>query len=197
MKIGNYDLSFRKIIPNTAIHPDYKTLVQFAFEIDGLKYYEFKNLLDMPTERYRKLQTIVTECDWRMSTEEIKEFIKLQKEAINQGKLTDAYEVVQIFEYCINLYMETDLMMKLFSCVFFTIEEDLTDYDFEIAEEKIKAFTKHGVPAFFLNQPIQKYLPLKDISSQDLLVFLKLTNAKKEYLSSIMSKIKKNLNVKD
>ena len=197
MKIFNYDISINKIVQRSAIHPDFKKKIDYAFTIEGVDYYEFSNLIDMPQERYKQFQDLATQCDWRMSPEEIKDLVALQKEAVNKGKLTDIMELIQGFEYCISMYMETDLFLMLFSCVFFTKDEDLTEWDYDLGIQKMEAFKKHGVPDFFLHQPVQKYLPLNDISRQDLEVFSKQTDVKKEYLQSIKSKVAKSIGISE
>lgn len=177
----------------TALHPEYKKSIQYAFTIDGEDYYEFINLGDMPQERYKKFNDLATQCDWRMSIDDLKDLLDLQKKAVNKGKLTDIMETVNAFEYCLSIYLETDLFMILFSCLFFTKDEDLTDYDHDLGVIKTAKFTKQGIPSFFLSEPVKKYLPLTDISEQDIAVFSKQTNVKKEYLQSTKLRILKNL----
>ena len=177
----------------TALHPDYKKSIQFAFTIEGQDYYEFTTLSDMPQERYKKFNDLATQCDWRMSIDDLKELLDLQKKAVNNGKLTDIMEIVNAFEYCLTIYIETDLFMVLFSCLFFTKDEDLTDYDYDIGVIKTELFKKHGIPSFFLMQPVKKYLPLTDISSQDIEVFSKQTSVKREFLQSTKLRVLKNL----
>ena len=189
-----FGLVLSKPKAKTALHPQYKTLTEFAFKIDGVEYYEFATLGDMPPERYKKMQDIMVQCDWRMTIDDIKELVKLQRDAVNKGKLTDVVEVIQGFEYCLGLYLETDLFMMLFSCVFFTLDEDLSDYDYDIGAKKIEAFKKHGIPDFFLKTPVKKWLPVTDISKQDIETFSKMTSVKRSYLLSLKQKVMKNIN---
>jgi len=196
MKVFNYDISITKIKPRTAIHPDIKKKTVFAFTIDGVDYYEFENLIDMPIERYKQFQDLATQCDWRMSIDEIKNLVKAQKEAVNKGKLTDIMEVIQGFEHCLSIYMETDLFMMLFSCVFFTKDENIYEWDYDIGIEKMEVFKKHGIPDFFLREPVKKYLPVTDISKQDLEVFSRQTNVKKDYLQSILQRVSQSTETK-
>jgi hypothetical protein len=52
MRIGKYEI--RKVRTNaTCLHPEFKTVTEFAFEIDGKEFYQFKNVLDMPALRYQ------------------------------------------------------------------------------------------------------------------------------------------------
>ena len=193
MKLFNYDISITKIKPKTAIHPDYKTLIEFAFELDGKKYYEFKNISDMPKDRFIRANEFLINCEWSLSTNDLKEFIQLMDKSLEKGNITEIARVNNALSYSVDLFMDTDIYLKLFSCVFFTVDEDLTDYDFDIGQEKIKAFKKHGIPGFFLNQPIKKYLPQINISKQHIETFSKLTNVKKDYLRTVKSKVIGNL----
>jgi hypothetical protein len=193
MKLFNYDISITKIKPRTAIHPDYKTLIEFAFELDGKKYYEFRNISDMPKDRFIRANEFLINCEWSLTTDDLKEFIQLMDKSLEKGNITEIARVNNALSYSVDLFMDTDIYLRLFSCVFFTVDEDLTDYDFDIGAEKIKAFKKYGIPDFFLNQPIKKYLPQIDISKQHIETFSKLTTAKKDYLHTVKSKVIGNL----
>jgi hypothetical protein len=181
----------------TALHPEYKKSIQFAFTIDGEDYYEFTNLGDMPQERYKKFNDLATQCDWRMSIDDLKDMLALQKKAVNKGKLTDIMDILNAFEYCLSIYIETDLFMVLFSCLFFTKDEDLTDYDYDLGVIKTAKFKQNGIPSFFLSEPVKKYLPQVDISEQDMKVFSGQTSVKKEYLQSTIQRVSKNLELQE
>lgn len=171
-------------IPNkaTCLHPLLKTVTEFAFEIDGKEYYTFKNLLDMPAPRYQRVEEFIREAEMRITSKDLLDMIELMKAAINKGKLVDVVVFLNSIENLSTQYIETDTYYRLFSCIFFDLEENIMDYDFDYNEPKIELFKAQPATSFFFSQPMRKYLPAVDISEQDLAIFLKQTSANKKFL---------------
>jgi len=192
MRIFGYEI--RKVKDNkTCLHPVFKTVTEFAFEIDGKEFYQFKNMLDMPAPRYQRIQEFIREAEMRITSKELNETVDLVKDALNKGKVTDAIVLLTIIENLSNLYIETDTFYRLFTCLFFDLDEDITDYDFDYNEDKIKLFKSQPATAFFFNQPMKRYLPQIDISVEDLEVFLKQTKVSEQYASKLKSDYTKNM----
>ena len=192
MRLFGYEI--RRVNKNTVngvpkvaacLHPIHKTVTEFAFEVDGKEFYTFKNLLDMPQRRYQRCMEFIREAEMRITSTELLELIGLIKDALNKGKITDSIIFLGAIENLTSQYLETDTYYRLFSCVFFDMEENLLDYDYDYNEYKIELFKKQPSTGFFFNQPMKKYLPQTDISVKDLEVYLKLTSANKEYLQKI------------
>ncbi len=191
MRIFGYEI--RKVKDNkTCLHPVFKTATEFAFEIDGKEFYQFKNMLDMPAPRYQRIQEFIREAEMRITSKELNETIDLVKDALNKGKITDAIVLLTIIENLSNLYIETDTFYRLFTCLFFDLDEDITDYDFDYNDDKLKLFKSQPATAFFFNQPMKSYLPQIDISAQDLEVFLKQTKVNSDYIQKLKSDYIKN-----
>ena len=191
MRLFGYEI--RKIKNNlTCLHPQVKTLTEFAFDIEGKEFHTFKNLLDMPAPRYQRIQEFIREAEMRITSKDLLDFIEIIKDAINKGKITDAVIFLGAMENLTSQYIETDTFYRLFTCLFFDLDEDITDYDFDYNESKIELFKSQPVTSFFFSQPMKKYLPQIDISEQDLEVFLKQTNAHRDYIQQIKSDYIKN-----
>lgn len=192
MRIFGFEL--RRVKDNkTCLHPVFKTVTEFAFEIDDKEFYQFKNMLDMPAPRYQRIQEFIREAEMRITSKELNETVELVKDALNKGKITDAIVLLTIIENLSNLYIETDTFYRLFTCLFFDLEEDITDYDFDYNEDKIRLFKSQPATAFFFNQPMKRYLPQIDISEADLEVFLKQTKVSEQYASKLKSDYTKNM----
>ena len=192
MKIFGYEI--KRI--NTKVHQlhrDYKTVIEFAFEIDGVKYYEFKNILDMPSIRYKKCMEFIREAEMSITSSDLVELIKMSMDYINKGNLARSIIIQNGITNLASQYMETDTFYRLFSCCFFDLEEDLTDYDYDYNELKIKSFKTETIPDFFLKEPIKRYIPQPNILPKDLLVFSKITKTNKEHLQKIKSEYIKGL----
>jgi len=186
MRIFGYEI--RKVKNSlTCLHPLIKSATEFAFDIDGKEFWTFKNMLDMPTSRYQRIQEFIREAEMRITSQDLTDFIELIKDALNKGKITDAIIFLSAVENLTSQYIETDTFYRLFTCLFFDLDEDITDYDFDYNEDKLKLFKSQPATAFFFSQPMKKYLPQIDISEQDLEVFLKQTSVNHEYIQKIKS----------
>jgi len=179
--------------PHTALHPDFKTLTEFAFKIKGVSYYGFKNAQDMPPRRFETMNQFIKEVDMRIDAKDILEDLELIKKAADKGLLSSIIGIVNGLEYRVDQYIETDTFYRLFSCAYFTLEEDLSDYDYDVNDEKIKLFKSEPPGDFFFMTPIRKYLPQTDISSKDFLNFSKLTKRNKLNAEKIRSDVMKKV----
>lgn len=189
-----FGLEIRRVKKNvTCLHPQMKSYTEFAFEIDGKEFWKFKNMLDMPAPRYQRVMEFIREAEMRITSQDLTELIGLIKDALNKGKITDAVIFLNAIENLTGQFIETDTFYRLFTCLFFDLDEDVTDYDFDYNEDKIKLFKSQPQTAFFFTQPMREYLPQIDISDRDLEVFLKQTNVHKEYLQKIRSEYIKNI----
>ena len=192
MRLFGYEI--RKVNTNiTCLHPQVKTLTEFAFDIEGKEYYQFKSLFDMPAPRYQRIQEFIREAEMRITSKDLLELLKLTKEALNSGKITDSVLLLTGIENLTSQYIETDTFYRLFTCLFFDLEEDITDYDFDYNDVKLELFKSQPKTAFFFSQPMKRYLPQIDISEQDLEVFLKQTEVNKQYIQEIKSNYIKSI----
>ena len=186
MRLFGYEV--RKVKSNlTCLHPVMKSLTEFAFDINGKEYWQFKNLLDMPAPRYQRIQEFIREAEMRITSQELNDMIELIKDALNKGRITDAVIFLNGIENLTNQFIETDTFYRLFSCLFFDLDENITDYDFDYNDEKIKLFKSQPQVGFFFSQPMKRLLPQIDISESDLDTFLKQTSVHKEFLQKIKS----------
>ena len=170
-----------------SLHPDHNVTVQFAFELKGVKYYEFKNLLDAPTLRYKKVMEFIREAELSITSNELVELIKMSMDYLDKGNASKSIVIQNTILNLASQFMEADTFYRLFSCVFFTLEEDVTDYDYDYNEQKIVDFKSEKIPDFFLKEPIKRYLPQPNISEQDLNTFLRITKANRSHLQQIKS----------
>ena len=177
----------------TAIHPEYKQYVEFAFQIEGRDFYMYKDILNMFPLRLNRCRQFINEAEMRITSKDHLKLIEELKTKIDAGKLGDAYVLANTLEMLSNQFIETDTYYRLFSCLFFDLEEDLTDYDYEYNQDKIDLFKKQPKTAFFLTKPMSDYLPQSNISEEDFTVFLEQQTRARQYLQ----KIKSNYTISD
>ena len=168
----------------TCLHPIMKSVVEFAFEIDGKEYWQFKNVIDTPAKRFQRLNEFMREAEMRITGKELVEMNELIKDALNKGKHTDAVVLLNAVNNLTSQFIETDTFYRLFTCVFFDLEEDIMDYDYDYNEPKIESFKAQPQTAFFFSQPMSVFLPGTNLSQQDLQVYLNLTTAHKQHLQN-------------
>jgi hypothetical protein len=94
------------------------------------------------------------------------------------------------------LVSDYDLILRLASILYFDENESHLTYDEGYNEKKIKEWKKLKVEAFFLNVPLQQFLPQLDLLKVDSVQFTNLTKAesklKIEHLERIISSITPN-----
>ena len=173
----------------TALHKDNKKLTEFAFEIEGTKFYHFKNYLDMPVLRYSKLNEFIREAELRMTRDDLKEYLESIVSALEQGKIIDVSKFITLIDFRLDSFLELGTYYRLFSCAFFTEDEDLTIYDVDYNDWKIEQFKKEPAHSFFLRSPMKELLPPADLSEEDIKTFLKAQNVSKQYEQKIRSSV--------
>lgn len=159
---------FLKPKTNTAIHPDYKTLIQKVAKVKGRQLYQFKNLLDMPHDRYNKATRFVTEFDMRIDADILKKSIQDCLKYSNEGNFTKVIGILNLLEEHTNMLISIEASYRLASCIYFWKDENLNDYDFEIGDEKVTLFKEIGFDSFFLSKPMNNFIPAINLSQQDL-----------------------------
>lgn len=174
----------------TMLHPEYKNLIEHAVTIKGVELYTFKNLEDMNVKRWQRLNEFLREVELRMTKKELNEYLEMVEIICNQPevKIVEIIKLTQAIRAATDLFLETETMYRLASIVYFTKDEDLTDYDFDWGEEKIRMFKTEPIGDFFLSNPMKKLLPQSDISASALRTFSKLTEAKLLLLSQLKSR---------
>ena len=185
MKILGFEIRKIQKGRKTCLHPEFKTLTKFAFDIDGREFYEFASILDMPPARYFKAEELIREAQMCITVSDLKEILIESINGLNKGEITKSILLQNAILHRCDQFLETDTYYRLFSCLFFDLEEDLTDYDYDYNVEKIELFKNDPIGSFFLRMPMKKYLPQADISAEDLAIFLKQSEVSRKYLQKI------------
>ena len=178
-------------------HPEQKRdytnkAIKKVFKINGVQYYEFKNNMDMPWQRYLQLQQFIDEANTRISNKELIDYLNIFNEAANTGIYTTVAIINEDIQRRINMILNIDIMYSMFACVFFNLEdgEDLTEFDYDFNEEKIKLFKQQNVGDFFLQEPIRRFFPQLDLSRQNLKTLLKMSQVEEKRLSKLKETVK-------
>lgn len=173
-------------------HPELFDKVEASFKAGGKQYYTFKKDTTIRYGRYLILQAFLQEVNFRMSTDTLKNYIKVITEQINGSKGTinigNALEYLGHMKNLTELAFEPDTVYRLASCLFFDDSEDLRTWDKTHNEEKIRAWRALGTLDFFYDKLFQELTGLKSISQTAITDYLeKVGDLKKSYDSAILS----------
>ena len=177
-----------KGIPNTSIHPQYKTLIQEVREIDGRMLYQFKDLLDMPHNRYNSCMRFRTEVNMKIDADILSKSIEDGLKFADEGKISKLIGILTLLQEHTKMLISNESSYALASCVYFWEDENLDEYDFEIGDEKIKLFKEIGLESFFLSKPMNNFLPPMTISAD---VLQACSHYEKELRSLLSNQLKK------
>ena len=141
----------KKKEPQYLIRDDIKRLTKYVLTIsDGnqdIDFYEFETMYDMPAKRFAHFNDFLEDYHRGMSNEDLifnlKEAIK-EIESNEISGITNANIRLKWMRARSEISNDSDLIMKVLSCALFTRQENLLDYDYDLAEWKIKLFDRRG-----------------------------------------------------
>lgn len=177
----------------TALHPDLKKLTRHIGDIedeDGTIYplYEFETLHDMPARRYSAFNDFLEDKSRGMEKDELEHNIKdvIRKIESNDTKgITDALIILRWMHTRMKIHNDLDLMLRIISVAIFFKDEDLTTYDWDVGTKKIELFERSGLSAFFLSEPIKRFLKSINISKLDMDMLLEQRKFKRQALEEL------------
>ena len=141
-------------------------IISHAFTIAGREFMEVDSIYNLPYQRGMGAVKIYEEmkmkCDY--------EYLKAHATAIDNlfkkdygFKLAEIMQVKKLNDQLLerlNISIDTDLVYKLASVVYFDKTESPITYDAEYAKKKIAFWKKHkSAEDFFLQVPLQKLIP--------------------------------------
>lgn len=149
------------------------------FEVNGVKYYRFKQDSLMPYGRYKMLIMFIKMVDLRMTAKLLGEYIDKIEQNISgekgQVNLTKVYEVIMSIRARLALTFESETVYNYASVVYFDDTENLYDYDKKLNDIKIARWREADlVVNFFYMKPISELFNLKSTSKEDLKDYTKI-----------------------
>lgn len=171
-------------------HPDFAGRFELAFTCKGRKFYRCVKDFYYPVGRYKFIQEKLAEADLRITVKLLKDYITELKKQLD-GK-SGVINLVRVTELVINLGTHIDLefspmtIKKLAAVVYIDETEDVTDFDEEYGDKKIKFWEENGEYAFFLTKPIGELLNVSNGSEEYLLKFIQtITGTEKDLISEL------------
>jgi len=142
--------------------PGQKHIIEPAFEIAGIQYFRFNDVFQIPYERGLMALAIYEETRMKCSKEYLTKHVEICRELLRSTKV-DIFKINQLNEQLnerLTLILDTDLLYKLASIVYFDSKENPALYEADYCAKKIELWKKHkGVADFFLQKPLLELIP--------------------------------------
>lgn len=168
--------------------------MKFAFELDGVNYWEFTDTNMAPTIRMMSAFSFYEEFKMRCTREYLIAHCEAVENVID-GK-NRSIDLIQFVKLHINMrerlqwIFEPDTAYKYASVVMIDESEDPYSYDFRYNQKKIARWKKHDAAAFFLSMPIAKLFPPLNLSESDFQIYLSnLKQMNEEHLKIIFTNL--------
>jgi hypothetical protein len=161
------------------IFPNSIAIVDYAFTLDGVDYFEVADFNSMTSDRAFNCLTYYEENKSHCTYDYLMTFSQALDDVVNNNagiKLTDVVKLnIQLKERLQFLsYAET--AYKLCSVVYFDASENPNKYDFVKGAKKATIFKEKGLSDFFLQTPITKLIPALGLSANDLREYLEMVS---------------------
>jgi hypothetical protein len=137
--------------------------LEFAFECNKVKYYEFKDKNSMPFQRGLDALIFFEELQNGVTRDYILNHIEVMKKCIEvkNGKSLDLKNMfieIARFEERLKYIISPEIIYKVASVAFVDEKESVLKYDHEYNKHKIESWKKFG-DGFFLYTPLRKLIP--------------------------------------
>ncbi len=149
--------------------------INYAFTVNGVKYYQFEDSFNIPYERALKSIIFFEELRMKCTYEYITKHQKALDKLLTDPKKINLFEVKKLNDQLgerLNLAYDIDTMYKLCSVVFFDETEDPRVYNYKYNYKKIDSWKEHkSAKDFFLQQPIVTLLPFLKEHGENLNIY--------------------------
>lgn len=163
-------------------HEEVRHKIEKAFKAGNVQYYKFIDEHQIPAGRYKYIYSALKEADLRMDMPTLKNYIQTLKDILNGGSkknqinVGDIWKIVYNMETRAELAFEPAAIERLASVIYFDDTEDLSTYNRNHGQEKIKHWTKNNVKDFFLTRPISELFGTSGISLTSLEEYIETTS---------------------
>lgn len=169
---------------------DVEDKCQIAIKFNGVKYYNFKDSLDMPYGRYTYLASFLQAIELRMDLKTLNGYIELLEKHLSGGKgvvdIGKASITLMQLKTRTKILFDIELAYSLASCIYFTDNEPLNTYSIEHNKRKIAAWQEANALDFFMLMPVKELLGLRNLSMPDLMTYLETNQPIVRELTSAM-----------
>ena len=165
--------------------------IKEAFISGGTTYYMFEDIFAMPSQRALEATTYYEEMKSKISKEYLTEYLEAMTETLSNPKGINLSTIVLLnntLKERNELIMDSDIIFKLASVLYFDKNENPYRYDMKYNHNKIKNWkANEDVASFFFRTPIKSFLGYMNMSEKDLSSYLQIAEkVKTEHLKILM-----------
>lgn len=176
----------------TRFPKDIKYPIEEAFTMNGRTFYKYSDSFNVPYERGLKAVVFYEESRMKITYEYMQKHVEAVDKILGANKINvfKIKELNDILKERLTWHVDTEILYKLASIVYFEKSENPTTYDYKYNSEKIEFWKKHKtVEDFFLQAPLLELLPfLKDLE-MNLKSYSEITEALNQIHSEKVSSI--------
>lgn len=156
--------------------------------IDGIQYFQFVNLGDIPHMRMVHYSYMREEMVMGIDRQLQLKLLAKIKNALKTGDTGSANGFIFIFEDILTNVTTIEALYNVASVVYFDSQEDLSSYDFDYNQKKIQKFKTIKDKSFFFSHLFQtSFKSTADKMPQDIQAFLNANALKLKTWESILS----------
>lgn len=132
-------------------------------------YFRMVNEQRIPAMRAFAAKDVFQELEFKVDKRMLSAYFEAVKDAANAGKLGHIYLITEEIQERSEYITHIDLLYKVASVLYFDQTENPYTYDPVYGYEKINRWkSDRSINDFFLETPINEYLPFSDLSKIDL-----------------------------
>jgi hypothetical protein len=147
--------------------------------IDGVQYWEFVNLADMPEARRMHYNLRRQQFHMGLEEELLLEYIALMKEANNKSDASRMGSLLFMLEDTTRNLTTPETLLHIASIAYFDAKEDIASYDLDYNQRKIDKFRMIPDKGFFFDRLLRESLKVSAESYQgDIEAYLQKSVAK-------------------
>lgn len=184
---------FHKIKAYFERKPELKDPTNKVFQINGVQFYEFKDISKVKCQRALTSNDFWNELSMRATRDFLIQHTELIDTILTSNEI-DIFKIKTLNQQLkerLEMIYETDIIYKISSVVYFTKDEDPYEYDDIVGQEKVLLFRSQG-DGFFFDKLFKNLIGYENISETDSKIYMEVGRMiTKEHLKSI-SIIKSN-----
>ncbi len=189
--------------PIKEVFPNALGIINYAFTLKGVDYYEWSDINSVPCERGFHALSFYNELQMRCTRDFLKAHCQAVTDVINDNtgiKITKLAKLNMVMEERLQLLHEPEIAAKLLSVVFFDESENPHRFDYAHAAKKAKTFLEvqqdEYMYDFFFSQPIVKWIPYLNSLAADFPQYcqttIAITKEQLKTISTMLSEVNKN-----
>ncbi len=177
--------------------PKANHVVEHAFTVAGVEYFQFQDVFNLPYKRALKALMYYREVSLNCDREFLQAHVQAVRNALSVTStkkvidITSAYVMNEQLAQRLQLPPDVEMLYKLASIVYFDKHENPEDYEFEYGAKKIAFWKEHEtVESFFLQKPLQELLPFLKEAGENISTYQQMVSTtKNQHLVKILENL--------